>query len=459
MGCNQDCGVGETALDLPIFAAQPLGIPLPGLGTGVLGDVTAQIAAGDSAGDADCGCDCAGGGACDGQADESPAEAFAASPEDEVDRNDLADVSALDGFGPPGSVGEDAADTGAPLGPLTREDEIAPEGGAGPEGNAASSLAAAAGALPASVWAALRDQLLDDLVRLWGEPSKHCGEVVGIGGTFEEDFYGDGSDGDVVTNANWEITRDTYYNNLTVSNGFWFRTHGFRLFVKGKLTIESTGLLHCNGGDGGLAIVPDSGLPGAAGPDYPSYGYARGGTAASGYGGTGGNSVAGTVTGTAAAGGTGEARVKSFGPTVLRGGCGGGGGAYCGAAGGTEATAGYSALGADGGAGGAATSDGSSVNLYGGGGGGGAGVLFVYAREIDNAGAMRANGGAGGQVSGANQAGAGGGGGGGAVVVYYTTSSGSGLGTTSAAAGATGGTGGAGGAGGAGVVLTYQVKV
>ncbi len=88
-------------------------------------------------------------------------------------------------------------------------------------------------------------------------------------------------------------------------------------------------------------------------------------------------------------------------------------------------------------------------------------MLIVYAYEIDNAGAIRADGGAGGsgEVSGTNKAGAGGGGGGGAVILYYTIASGSGLGTVTANGGAAGTAGGAATAGSAGVVRTYQVNV
>jgi hypothetical protein len=54
-------------------------------------------------------------------------------------------------------------------------------------------------------------------------------------------IYGNGTDGDATINNEVTITSDMYYNNLTVSSTGFLRTNGFRIFVKGTLTIELGG--------------------------------------------------------------------------------------------------------------------------------------------------------------------------------------------------------------------------
>jgi len=56
-------------------------------------------------------------------------------------------------------------------------------------------------------------------------------------------IYGTGSDGNVVISANTTLTRDMYYNNLTVDFGRVLNTNGFRVFVKGTLTLD--GFIGC----------------------------------------------------------------------------------------------------------------------------------------------------------------------------------------------------------------------
>ena len=249
--------------------------------------------------------------------------------------------------------------------------------------------AAPSAGLPAAAWQQLRGQLQEDLVRLWGRPSRECGAVVGSGGRFQEDFYGDGSDGDleVVEGFPYTLSWDMYFDNLVIGAGARLWTYGFRVYVKGKLTIGSGGRLHCDGDD---ATGWQGASPGA--PSRTFYNLAnRWQMPAGGKGGWGGQPAGpGTVTETPAAGGRGQARVRGFGPARLLGGCGGGGGtvgvggqpsAKAIGPGRTEATSND------------ATNDGSSVELYGG-GGGGAG-WSAYAHEIDNAGTISADGGAG----------------------------------------------------------------
>ncbi len=87
-------------------------------------------------------------------------------------------------------------------------------------------------------------------------------------------FYGDGSDGDVTISSTTTLTRDMYYNNLTVNSSQTLNTNGYRIFVKGILT--NNGYIQNNGSNG---------VPGNLTGGSPGYGGAAG---TLGGGGTGG---------------------------------------------------------------------------------------------------------------------------------------------------------------------------
>lgn len=53
-----------------------------------------------------------------------------------------------------------------------------------------------------------------------------------------DSVYGTGSDGDVVVSSNISLSRDMYYNNLTINSGFHLNTNGYKVFVKGTLTLN-----------------------------------------------------------------------------------------------------------------------------------------------------------------------------------------------------------------------------
>ena len=55
-----------------------------------------------------------------------------------------------------------------------------------------------------------------------------------------DSVYGTGIDGTVVIASNTSLSRDMYYMNLTVNNGVHLNTNGFRIFVKGTLTLNGT---------------------------------------------------------------------------------------------------------------------------------------------------------------------------------------------------------------------------
>jgi len=79
---------------------------------------------------------------------------------------------------------------------------------------------------------------------------------------YNKDWYGDGSDGDVTISSPTTLTRDMFYNNLTVNDTL--STGGFRIYVKGILT--GTGVIQNNGGNGGNAVTQTGGVAGAAAP-------------------------------------------------------------------------------------------------------------------------------------------------------------------------------------------------
>ena len=54
-----------------------------------------------------------------------------------------------------------------------------------------------------------------------------------------DEIYGSGYDGNVTVSANTTLTRDMYYNNLTISDGIHLNTAGYRVFVRNSLSLSS----------------------------------------------------------------------------------------------------------------------------------------------------------------------------------------------------------------------------
>jgi hypothetical protein len=300
-------------------------------------------------------------------------------------------------------------------------------------------------------------------------------------------FFGDGSDGDVTVSVNGTISRDMFYNNLTINTGITLNPSGYRIFVKGTLTLTGTGKIAHNGvaaGSGGNASVTSAGTAGATAAalaaGYFPIGVAGQAGAAGAAGGAGGTN------GTAGANVT-----NSVGSNGVAGGAGGAAGnpATTGGAAGTATTINAirdlssvffwlalisgsfvqpkSSAGSGSGGGGAGGANGGGTgggSGGGGGAGGGGGYAYVAANTITGSSNIEAKGGAGGNGgNGGNAVGAGTGGGGGgggsggpggiAILIYRDKSGWSGsLDVTGGAAGTfgTGGTGG-GGSGSSGV--------
>lgn len=84
-----------------------------------------------------------------------------------------------------------------------------------------------------------------------------------------QDIFGDGSDGDVTISADTSLSSDMFYNNLTINTTKTLNPNGYRIFVKGTLTINGTGKIARNGNNGGnggnaTATTGGAGTAGAA---------------------------------------------------------------------------------------------------------------------------------------------------------------------------------------------------
>lgn len=290
--------------------------------------------------------------------------------------------------------------------------------------------------------------------------------------------YGDGSDGDVTIAVNTTLTRDMYYNNLTINNAITLDPSGWRIFVKNTLTNNGTiarngapGVVGANAAVGATTV---GGSPGTGLTDDGSRPLGGSGTGSAGRNGArvGAGTVsanAPTTTGEGGNGGTGGAGENSF-----TGNLGGGTGAAPTITVAKFRTDGVimnanflilvsGGMGGRGGSSGAG--DGVSAGAAGGGGGSGGGVIAIWAKTLTNNGTIQCNGavgGAGGNTDGAGgAAGGGGGGGGGFIYLYYDTLTAGTLqvnGGAGGAAGTAGGFGGgpaAGGTGSTGNVVKY----
>jgi hypothetical protein len=51
-------------------------------------------------------------------------------------------------------------------------------------------------------------------------------------------IYGSGKDGNYTASANQSLTRDMYFNNLTISNGVHLNTAGYKVFVRNILLLN-----------------------------------------------------------------------------------------------------------------------------------------------------------------------------------------------------------------------------
>jgi len=55
-----------------------------------------------------------------------------------------------------------------------------------------------------------------------------------------DSIYGSGMDGNITISTNTTLTRDMYYNNLTINPGIVLNTAGYRVFVRNNLAMAAT---------------------------------------------------------------------------------------------------------------------------------------------------------------------------------------------------------------------------
>lgn len=258
--------------------------------------------------------------------------------------------------------------------------------------------------------------------------------LLGTTAMTQTQWFGDGSDGDAVVTSTITLTRDTYYNNLTMGAAGIINTAGYRLHVAGVLldTGNVAGAIRNNGSVGGVGGTATGGTAGPAGQSINVGGGGAGSAGGAGATGAGAQAPAPTTSGTNNGG---------------IGGSGGAGGLGSGGAGGIARPATSplvpttirrltdtlnrlnititGGVGAPGGSGGGG--DGTTTGTGGGGGGAGAGVVWLAARIISTTGStpagwISANGGSGGNgrptANSGNTGGGGGGAGGGGGWVY-----------------------------------------
>lgn len=241
-------------------------------------------------------------------------------------------------------------------------------------------------------------------------------------GTLPPGLVGDGVDGNVTIAVNTTLTRDMYYNNLTVNAGVTLNPGGYVIYVKGTLTIAATGFIARNGTNGGNA---SGATGGAAGTTVTGTMVGNSGAGAVG--------VTGSGTGNGSNGGNAAAVVGEGGAGGVGGNAGqGNSGATAGGAGGNGGVltprwfrnvqaqwkqtgiSTFMPTGTGGGAGGSSGGDGVNVCRGGGGGGSGGGAVFIICDTINNSGTIQSKGGNGGNgANGTGNTGGGGGGGGG----------------------------------------------
>ena len=102
-------------------------------------------------------------------------------------------------------------------------------------------------------------------------------------------LFGDGSDGNKTLSGTTTLTRDMYYNNLTLAPSAVLAPNGYRVFVRGTLSFGSGSQIAANGGagtsgTGGNGITPGT-LGGSATGGAPISG---GGAETNSLGGSGG---------------------------------------------------------------------------------------------------------------------------------------------------------------------------
>lgn len=272
---------------------------------------------------------------------------------------------------------------------------------------------------------------------------KWVGESLGL--------WGDGSDGDHTVTGTESLTRDMYYDTLTVPAGTELKTDNFRIFCKTLCDVQAGGKISNNGVSATGAAAATNAAAGTlargatGGGSTTTTGNNSGSAAGASLGGNGG------IGGTGASGSGGSALAVTA-PTATQGTLRSNPQAVTGTyiAGGAVAQVG----------GGGGGSGGGGDGTAGGGGGAGGGIVLINARELKINGTIEARGGNGWTPLAGNRGG-GGAGGGGVLLLNCAVRSGSTtlVAATHVAAGTPGSGTGTGTAGAAGAVGTIRENV
>ena len=274
-------------------------------------------------------------------------------------------------------------------------------------------------------------------------------------------YFGDGSDGNLtISSGTTTMTRDMFYENVTISGTATINTAGYKLHIKGNLDLSNAGVnaVNRNGISGGTSNGSGSGSAGTAPANGTLGGASAGTSGAAGGTGVGTQSVAGTTANPAEGGASGAGGKGGNNVSVPN-------------AGGTFRAAttvsnfvnipylktdflrGITLLlgGASGPGGGSGGGDGTNLGRGGGGGGSGGGICALYVNTLitsgsTSSGALATNGGsggAGGPTATGNVGGGGGGagGGGGCFYLVYNTKIGAAITGLISASGGAGGNG------------------
>jgi len=225
--------------------------------------------------------------------------------------------------------------------------------------------------------------------------------------SFNDFFFGTGIDGNVtVDGATTTLSRDMYYNSLTVGISGTIKTNGFRIFCKEYLKNDGLVDNSANGQTAGAGNVYGNGIAGADSSDVNGEDAAG---ATNSYGGNGGNGGGSNFSTGGLGGVTGN-------PFSYKGGS----NLYQNAINWIQAkvaTTNESFQGGSGGGGGGGGSNGEGGGGTGGAGGGGGGIIVCAAKNIYGQGFFRSAGGNGLDGNGGDIGGGGGGGGGGVIVL------------------------------------------
>lgn len=231
--------------------------------------------------------------------------------------------------------------------------------------------------------------------------------------------FGDGADGDASLSSSTTLTREMYYNNLTVNASLY--TAGFRIFVKGRLQLNKS--IICSGGNGGNGSGSAAGSGGTAPYTTQRFEFqpipsAGGAGASAGSGGLNNG-----------AGGVGSSVALVFDQTnfpiqmFVGAGAGGGGNHASTATAGSPASPAFIFCGSVGKTGGPGSGTGST-SMGGGGGGAGGGCMVIYCNTLSGAGTFDVRGGNGGNGQlylSSTYSGNGSGGNAGSASVFYRT--------------------------------------